>query len=782
MSSEPLNVINNNSNNGNLSANFIAKMKAEVKEVEALIAELGPLAQSLGKLEALLNLFEGLARNPWTRPGTEKEIASLKAQIADAKGQIAKIEDRLKAIDPGFTSLCNALNELISGEAKMIGSGDDLGNDLTMFNDYLNQILASFKQKLITDLYREKLKQDGTNNGDLMRDSIACMPAAEQENVVLCSLQAQMVKDLGELREQENEAKNWLSGYQWYDKARDFFTGSDEAADKRAIIQNSEDMTKIILQIMTDLAPELAQAENAVYDSSSMALQKIIDKIEKLLKDPTLTNNEKTDQIKYLMGLALGILAMIQTDAAKEKAADQKKMSTSSTDAAMMNLQNSKAELKQFEHALSYANAMGLMLKIVKPVVEVGGMMLAPGIGSFMIMAAFAIADNAGLTDKLKDYLAKHGCGEIGAEAIIGSMELVTVVGGGAILDQTTATAAKAAADVAMKQSASEIAVIINETVDRAMIQANRVGDMAAEASVRAVVSEAVNNAARSGAEKTVEQFSKQASATLIPQLVRAGKEVGSMRLATVLAKAAEKNCITAAEMAAKTAGNDIAYLAEAAADGANITGAQISGVSSRAANTAAANVSSSTGDKVASETERTGLNKAVGRGAWVVGYNALSNGAFSYTMEQILKKAGADGDDLNITMEVFKAIEQILASMTLMAGTGVMSSTLMEGSSTTALKVGTYSQLAASGTQAIGLSGQANASLEQADAIAALNKTSVSSDMLQNYLKDMDQQKNIDQRYLSMLMSEQSSNFTLMSQLDNNLDAIARALATEAV
>lgn len=767
-------------NNG-IAKDYVAKMKEEVAEAEKLIEELkydaGWIGWEKGQLEQDENSY-----HPRRNSGQESrddrlndDRNTLKKYTDDQKA----VEAKLNALDPSFKSLDAGIAAIESGLARLSADGID-GNseDSQMFSEFLDKVCDAALEKFETNEWKKKMTRDGDNDKDLLEDAMHAIKSSSKEEGDLSSLQDDMSKDLVKLNKEKNDAESDLKSIHWYNNI--FGQKDGQKARDKAAIRNAEDMEKTINELMGVIGPQLADAENEIYAMADLAMDKIIDRLKKVLENPNLSGAQKVNKIKVLMALALGILSMIQSDAAQEKSKDQQTQTKATTYAVSMNISDEQASLKQLEEELQYAKVMGTIMKIAKPLIEVAGCLLAPGVGSFLVMALFVILDEAGLTSKLTNDLANTALGKTGAEALVGAFEVIATVGGGAALDEVMATAAAEVAEVVVEEVATSVARIIEETTAKAVAAAGKTGDEAATAAVQEVVSEAVNGAVKASVEKTVEQFSKQASATLIPQLL----SKGTVSLSKAIATAALDNCIIAAKDAATTAAEKITFFAEAAAKGADVLPAQIAEVSNTAANTAVAKITDSTADRVASSTEKSATSKAISRGGWTAAFNALNDGAASYGVEQALLKSGQkkDSDDFKKIMMIMKIIESILASLVMMQGTGMLESTIMKGSSTTLLKLGTGVGIAGTGAQAVSLGGQADVSTQQSHTVKALNEEKVSNNTLQTMLQQYQAQAKVDAKHARDQFAEQASNYKMISQLQNNAKELSKILAEQAV
>lgn len=758
--------------NNQLINQYVANMQAQTAQGNALINQLQTLSEQQASLEQSLALEKQLESLGLAGKG---DVARAQAALDQKTAQVNSVTAQLEAIDPMMANLCSEIATLENGLFTTGVNGDgNQAEDMKMFSNYLTQITAAMKQQLVANEWTNKMALDGDDNNALIQDSCEAINAASQESGILSNLQDQMCKDLVALNDQKNKAETDLKSYRWYDDALSFGTDEDDKEKDRAIIRNSNDMSKMILSVMSGIGGEIATLQTENYKTVTLALDKILQQMEQILSNASLSTNEKGDQIKCLMALALGILSMVQTEAAKEKAENQQTESNSATYATEMTLSDQKAEYQQLMHDLAYAKTMGDIMKIAKPLMEVAGCIIAPGMGTMLVMAMLMVADETGGTDKLTNYLAKHGLKQVGAEAVVGGMEAAATLGGGLALDKGLQVAGEKAAQIGANSAQGAAKEAIEEAVQKALTETNKVGDKAAEESVRKVVTDAVNEAIKSSGTKLVIELNSQPVALLIPQLFK------TAALKTMIKETAE--------LAAQNAAEQVSFLAEAAANGAKIIESDITAVSNRAANDAVAKQMNTTGKEVANATERSLSRRTFSRAAAVATYVTLNDGALSSGVIAAMKAADFDKKNETGFMAIsalIKALEGILASFAfVLYGTGQVQAGAGEDSTFpyTLMKLARGAQTLGMGANGISSAGMADAQMQEASAVKAINQSSVNNDMLQMYLQRFNQQGQIDRKNVENQLSEQASNYTMISQLENSGREAAQVLAVQAV
>src|SRR3989344_2899413 len=755
-----------NVNNNQVADNYIEEMKEDIAKAQALIAELKKLAPQAKDYQHLLALYE-----IWNRifPGKyTAKVKQMQALVDQINAQIKSVEGQLTALDPSFASLDAAIQSLEDG-------GLDPEADAHMIQDVLNHLCDAALDKFECDEWEKKMQQDQGNNKDLLEDAMHAIGAASQESGTLNNLMDEMSQLIVALNQQKDSAEADLKRYHWYNS----WCHQGSISHDHNTIAHANLVIQALTAIMTDIAPLIADAASEVYAMASLSMEKIIDRLIKIIEDPKLTTHAKADEIKVLMALALGILAMIQSDAAQEKANDRQTENKAATYGVQMNIDDQKAQLKELKEELSYAHTMGTLMQIAKPLLEIAGCLLAPGLGSFLVMLAFAVADQAGLTNKLTHVIAEQ-TGSTAAMCITGALEIAAVLAGGAGIEEIAQSATQEVTEQTVKETAAISAQIVNTVVKQSVAAAEDAGvKVTAETvdAVRKVVSEAVEGAVKEAAAKSVQTFNNQAAATLIPQIIKAGG----------IKVAVEEAALTSAKQAAEAAGQDIQFLAEATARGAQVSSEETLVVAKRAATGAVANVFGTTAKNVQSlseNAERSLASKSLTRAATVATYTALNDGLLSYGVEEALLASGQKKDDQTFenVMMAMKVIEQILASLVLMYGTGIMDTILPKNTTTAFLKVGAVGQMVGIGADAVSEGGQADALMQKADLIKIMNNTKVSSDMLEMLLQQFQAQAQIDLKHARDQFSEQASNFTLIMNLENNAQTLARVIAEQAV
>ncbi len=790
------------------SAQYIAQMIADAAEAQTLIDEIGTAAKDLAQQEALIGELTTIFEDFFGMSPTDAaaEANKMCPQAAADQAVITADEAVLNTLGTGYVGLENAINGLLSGLFTAGTHFDgNLDQDITNVTTYISQITAAMKDQAQVDLLYAKMNQDTGDDASLLNDAIAMMKANSAESGQLVGLQGVLSAALVTLTNQYNAAKENYDSYSWLDGLT-YFCGSerDHMDEDEAIMRNCDDMRAMINNVLGDIGPVIAALQSQVFAVASLSIDKILKQIISIILDPTKSNAEKAGQIKYLMALALGILSMVESDAAQLKAENQKTMSNSMTFAVQMNISDEKSQYNELQSELKHASEMKTLMSIAKPLIEVAGMLLAPGILTFILMLALTIADNVvvakdkdgndvtamdEVTSQVATMFSKMGVAnaQLAAEITVGVLEVIVCLGGSEGMSKVASEATEEVAANVAREVAEVATKLVNETVQAAVAAAQNAGKTVtadAIAETRQVVQETVDKAVQKAIQKTIQQFINQAGSQLIPQLIRTGIKESTTSLAVMIAKSAEQSCVTAAKEAAELAAKDVSFFAEAAAQNAEILPEQIAEVANKAANQAVANITGSTAKDVASATERTTARRVFTTVGSVALYNAANNGNITDLVTEIIKKSGKDTDDDSIKkiLEVIKILESVLAAFALAWGTGMLQTTTFESASTALLQLGALAQMTGTGLSAVSNAGQADAEMKEAPLVKSINELSVSNEMLQFMLDQLNKDAKVESDHFLKQEQEHATDYTTISHLEDSGKRLAQVLSQLAV
>ncbi len=787
------------------AADYIAQMVQEAEEAQSLITQIEAAAQADAPVQAIIAEIEALAGIPFISQDQIAQIAApYLALDAQYQAVIKADEAQLNTLGAGYSGMEDAINGLLAGIYTAGSHWDgNLDQDITNACSYIQQICAAMKDQATVDLLFAKMNQDGNDNVALLKDSIAMMQATSGEATQLISFQQTLSQQLVNLTNQYNAAKSDYDSYSWMD-GMTYFCGSerDHMNDDKAIMRNCDDMRAMIYNVMGDIGPVIASLQSQVFAVAALSMTNILKQIVGIIFDPNMTTQQKGDAIKVLMALALGILSIVESDAAQLKAENEKTMSSAMTYAVQMNISDEKEQYDELQSQLKHAAQMKTIMSIAKPLIEVGGMLLAPGVLSFILMLALTIVDNVKVgtdkdgndvtaMDKLTTVVAEAFHSQAGAEAFIAGIEILATLGAGGGMNAVAKEAAEEITANVAKEMTQVTTKLVDQGVQAAVTAAANAGKTLAPAelaAVRATVQKTVDEAVQKAITKTVQQFLKQAGAKLIPELIATGVKEQTASMATMIAKAAEPTALAAGKEAAEIAVSDVKFLAEAAAMGAKIAPEEVSTVSSRAANEAVARITSSTPKDVAEATEQSTARKVFTNVASISLYNAATNGNITELVTWLIKtlKDSKELDDASIQklLEAIKIIESVIAAFALAWGTGMMQTTILDNSalSTALLKLGALAQMTGTGLSAISNAGQADAEMKEAPLVKSINELSVSNEMLQFLLDQLNKERKVESDHFLQVQQEHSSDYTTISHLEDSGKQLAQIMSQQAV
>ncbi len=774
---------NSNPSNDQLLQEFLSEINDELTQAQNLVNE--------------TKQDEEQYQSDWQHWRYLIAIGSTKAEsyyenvVVPAKQALTNTEAQLDALDPMFDSFTSTLNLINQGIGEVRGNANS-GEDQQMFDDIMDKMSQAILLQYKADLFLTKMEKDAGNNQKLVQDAMIEIKLSSEASGVANALKTDISNDLVTLDQQKNAAEEDLNHWRWYhdlDPVTGIMKELAEAHD-RAVIKNSDEMSSILTSAQTSLSPLFAILDNNSYAMLAVYAQQMLKQVEKLLEniDPKKLQGDLR-QINQIMALVLGFLSQVMSVSASQKAEDAKKEEQATNTTTLINLNDESTALKELQDDLAYANAMQTVMTVSKALLEFAMALAMPGVGGVAMGLLFATADTLGLTNKLTDYLAKNGFGNVGAQIAVGGAELVATLGGAYVLDQGANIAAKEAADATEKQLAKESQVLIDKTVAKVLAKTDKVGDEAAAKRVEEVVSQAVQGAIRGAARKSVQMTSQEAGAGLLVKLGKAGWKEGSVSYTQALQKLSEERGIQAARDAAQMAAQDIEFLAEASAQGATITKQEIAAVSDRAANSAIAKLSNIEAKDVTKKTaymDKSDGYKASVRAGYVAGYNVLSDNGVSFALAEVVegfKKMGAhvNEDKFQQALEFIKLIEKTLAMLVMFQGAGGVDSIGMDARSL-ALKASTLGMALGTLGEAVADFGTADAEKKQAVATKKINDFMVSCKLLETILNGIHEQSKISSRNARNRFMEQASNYQVLSQIENNGQELAKVLSQQAV
>lgn len=749
------------------------------KDAEDIANDLAQIAAD----EAAIDKIEGDPLRKFKRKGgvirrLNRDIAAKNADRAAKEADIKQIEAELEKLDPSFKDLSNALNTLLEGLKSAAKDNPDVSlqdfrADVQKVMGYIKEIGKAMEEKAEADKCAALIEDGGNGLTDAEREALAQQMIQHQgaEQSILYALVDKMASDLTDIFKEENSAKVKKAGIHWYNEI--FGNGTERKARYEAIIKNAEKMMQMIQAVTKEISPELS---SLTPDLAQMinTINNVVKEITKIL-DSALSSEEKGDKILALMVFALGLLSTVVSMVAKDKAEADKRMNEVSTYTTRMNIDHEITQQQIMKKELQYAHVMKIVMKISMIFVGVIMTVLAPGVGTALLMAAMTALEASGALDTLTKKLGSFIGSKAGAEAMIAALEVATTVGGGAVVDSLTKVVEKEVTQAVMKAVESSIQQTIEDTVTLVMEKSPNLSEDA----VRNIIKMTVTDAAEQAAAKTFTLFSKQSGGAIFASIIKNGG----------ITAATESKIEEAILSAANKAAENAVPLAEKAVTGP-LEAATISELERIA--TAAANESASaltidkTAEDVAKSTvEKTAGAKAISRGVYSSIYSLASSNLLIELMEAIQKARGKGKDDdaFQILVTFMRILQMLIAMAAQLSGSGLMSSVVFADSSATLSKIANYGQIAGTGADAIGAYGTGDAELGQAKAVKAIAKDNATIDTFQFILEQLKKDGNAERaRALKEIAQISRTTTRLSCHLYDSGAMLAKVLTEQAV
>ena len=709
--------------------------------------------------------------NTADRNAANQDIANQEAKKAVTEQELSKLNLDCKQLDDTINGILEGMKNGFND-----AGSNNLGQDLQKILNYIHQLFNAMRDEAKADECQQICQAISEHGGGkdlaLLQQWAAAMREAQfEEGSTLNNLVSTIASDLSELHQQYDDAQADQS-----DPWHATFFNPNAMTDQQAV-DNFKDMQKLMVGIMTQISPVISSFTTD-FDQLSDMLHSIEKKILEILNNKSLSPAAQQKQIMALFMFVMSILGLIQQFTAKDKAQNDQMMSKASIDAAQMGIQDTAMQQKELSVAMHFQQVMGVIMKILQIVIGAIMTVMAPGVGSAIVMALVTILDAAGVFDMLANAIdpGTNGQAGIGGECAVAAIEIVFTLGAGGILDAALKSAMEAAMRAVTQALKTTVEEVVEQAVDKAVAAAGKVGDLAAKNAAETVVKNTVEQAVKAAAQKAFIQYFKQSGVGLIVDAIKNGG----------LVKMAQKAMTQAAEDAAETAAQDTSKLMQMLGKVENFTADQaqmFEKAAEKAADEAVAKMTNSTAEKVAKDTVQQNVLKTMLRRA---GFSALyaigSNNILVDSIGAAAKKKMSDADyqKLQIALQV---LQQILAMFAQMVGSGALSQVVFNGSSTALMKIASILQAVGQGGDVLTNAGEYEANTAEAKVIEAVSKTQGALDII-NYLESeiVKRQKQEAGRDSNEAMQLMESNNQLANSLFKYYNASSQALAAAAV
>lgn len=766
--------------------NYIKQIQAEYAAAEAYIEAIDKDSSSIlhddsqiAHLESSIDYHMRTSDGMYTESNDyrhkKEEINNLKFFKIFEEADISKQREQLEKLDPSFKALDDTLQGLLNSIDALLPQnvgGKNVSEDVVKVQQWLSKLFTAMNDKLQADKYQALIQNDiGARLSDAQLEAFAAqmIQAESAEQNELMNLIDTLSDDVLAYHKQYDNAKADKASYNILDEAFGG-AGAAEYEDER-IMANAKGMVQAITTMINNLTPEVSTLMPE-FAQINIVLQEVMRKVMKIIEDVNLSPKEKQGQILSLMMFILGFFNLVQQEAQSEKANNQKLMSKANGDVVQMNIDDAVMNQKIQEEEAENAKVMKTVMFAAKLTMGVIFTLLAPGLGSALLMAALTAAETSGgptgdsAIDKLTASLANAIGSQTAAEILVTVMEVAITAGGGGALDQAIAKGAQKAAQTAVKTAMDSAENAFQAAALQAAAAAGKAGDSTAIQAARETISKTAKQAAQKAAEDAYKQLFNQ------PILGVFG----------MFAKGTSKTIAAAATDAAITAAEDASLIAELAASGIVVTKQEMAAVADRAANEAVANASNKSLNDVTKESNKSALTKAGTRAFWSGLYGTASNNLLVEMALKILKDEGKDASDKEYqdTIMAMQTLQGLIAMIAQMFGSGALSQATFENSTMNSLtRIANLASMAPQGANSMANLGMYEVDESQADAVKGLQLSRSLGDILQSSLDQMSKDANLERdRFISMLQQEIRSNAAMEGHLHDGDIAGIRVLS----
>ena len=284
----------------------------------------------------------------------------------------------LKAFGINMQSLDDALATLIDASLNGFHSAD--------LSNMIAQLIQAMKDQATFQLMSDKLQQDidgGVDNETLARDAMAMTQASSSTLSDLLSLQNNLTVLVATLKTEAAAAEKDEDRFSWMD-GMTYFVGSERNAIERDnnIIAECNQLQDTLVKVIGQIGPVIAQMQNQIYATAALTLDELFKRALAIFFDPNLSDGQKVNEIKVILATALGILAMVESDAAAEKAENQQTAASATIYTAQMNMTDEQASLDRLQAKLEQIAFLTKLEKYAKPILDVAGNAHGPRLGS----------------------------------------------------------------------------------------------------------------------------------------------------------------------------------------------------------------------------------------------------------------------------------------------------------------------------------------------------------------------------------------------------------------
>lgn len=764
-------------NNGNAEQEALAAIEAQYNQAKAYIQAMKNDTDKIKQDQSIIAQAEAFG---WLISTTA--LKSIEAPyIADedaAKADLKAQGDALKALDPSFSALCDSLNALIDCIDKAANDPSaGVGNvmdDITKIQPEMDKILDAMQTRLQGDMYIAEM--DSAEAGQLTSAELAQLASTassyfSREVGSLMTVFNSLSTMIQDYQKAYNAANEDYNRYNMWDDVASFFGGDadEKKAEDKAIMANATDMMNGLSDVMTAMLPAIS-ACSPEFAQALQVIKEVLREVKKILASAQIDPKEKEKLVLALVMFLLTFFQVVKQDVESEKMKNNQTQSQGAMAASKINIDNTMANEKIKEEQEANAKIMKLTMEIATAVMGAVMMVVAPGIGTALLIAMVTVFEElqteglVNVTGALAGAIGGKNA-QIYADAIVAVIEMVVTMGGGALLD-VGLTAEKAAQEVADKAMESAMSTTIKKAAEAAAQAAGKAGEgfETAVGKAMSVLDNICSKAAYKAAEGAAAQFMKQPFGVLMTMIA---KGTYTQALKAVMEKAAQEAIETAIE--------DAATIAKLAARDIESSPNVIDEVATRAANETVASLSGKSFEKIAEEAAATKLGTAVSRGAWT----ALFAYGNTNMLTDMLKKMGVSNDTV---LEIMQVMQQLIQMVAMMMGSGMMSGATIEGVVQGLPRIANLASLAPQSVQVAGSYGMYETEMKESKAIKAIAMDGSIADLLHSFIEQLQKDANMERDVMTRDQTQDSqSTLGMAGHLHDGDNAMIQILVSAA-
>ncbi|MGB7978562.1 MAG: hypothetical protein WCF19_05325 [Chlamydiales bacterium] len=688
--------------------------------------------------------------HPFTMMGFPTSASFLKTIVADrddAEADIKTQEKNLTDLNSDFSSLCDSLDSLVECINKTASNhsvnSKDLANDLKNLQGAMGKVFEAMKQKLQGDVYLAEMNSSAADQltaNQLAQLAEDAVQYESGEQGTLSTLMSSLQAMISNYRTAYNNANIDLNGYNIWDEVASYLDCGDAESNKasdESTMASATDMIHGLGALMSALGPEIS-SYMPQFTQVLDVIKAIMKEVQKILADPTLSAKEKQGAILGLVMFLLTFIQVVKQNVEGEKTKNNQQMSSGAIIASQDNIDDTMANQKIEEEVERNASILKTTLLICEVVLGAAMALMAPGFGTaFLIgmVTTLQALQTEGICDVmggLTDAIDKAVGGQIGADLIVGGMEMALTMGGGAVLDGLAARLVAGLVTKAANTALAATEAVVEKAVQAALEAAGKVGDQAAKTAVENALAEVTMQAADKAAAGAAQQFLKQPFGVLMEMVAK-----GTLK--QMLKETMER----AAEEAVAAAVKDAATLAKLAARGVQSSEAIVEGAAKRAADEAVANVTGKAADSVAADSARSAGRAALDRGKWALVFAFANTGLLT----EMFKTIGASGNTFEDIMQVIQQLVQMIA---MMGGSGMVTESMISSLP----RVVQLAQLGPNIVEAASNYGMYETTEQQAGAVTAMQMNGSVADLLHAFIDQLQKDANLDR---DIMINEQT-------------------------